>query len=566
MLGRSLLRLAANGVFWAKHAQLRRFRRNLRHSAASQQAKLLDQIINLHRETGFGSDHGFESIKTVTDYRQQVPIQTYDCLQPYVDRVQAGEYEALLTERPMLFALTSGTTAARKHIPITRAYLKDYRRGWNIWGVGGLREHPDSFMVPVLQLTGDPEEFLSECGVPCGSLSGFSAQIQTNVIKKMYAAPVGIGKIHDSSSRYYAALRFALLNPIGMLISANPSSLVGLARVLDTERNRLIRDIRDGTLDPAIQIPDSLRESMQPRMKPNPKRAKELESIADSVEHLWPCDVWPMHKLMIGCWTGGSVGPYVKQVRQMYRGASIRDIGLLASEGRMTIPFADDSASGVLDLASHFFEFIPEGEIDSPQPITLGVDEVELGQSYFILPTTKSGLYRYHIVDLVRVTGFFGEAPCIEFLGKGKRISSITGEKLSEYQVTEAMLKLQQQQNHDFGTYALAPIWDAEMPYYGLFLEEVNLRTLELATALDQELKIRNCEYACKRDSNRLGRIRVQVMPKGTWQRWDRQQVQTRGGTPEQYKHPCLITDPKFRDTVVVLHEHDPDLERKQAG
>src|SRR5204863_1444090 len=143
------------------------------------------------------------------------------------------------------------------------------------------------------------------------------------------------------------------------------------------------------------------------------------------------------------------------------------DLGLLASEGRMTIPLEGGTASGVLDIWSHYFEFIPEGEIDSPQPTVLGAHELAEGKSYFIIPTTAYGLYRYHISDLVRVTGFFNRTPLIEFLSKGAHFANLTGEKLSEYHVTGAMKEAASELNLALSTYSVAPCWNDERPYYG---------------------------------------------------------------------------------------------------
>src|SRR5206468_2208437 len=116
----------------------------------------------------------------------------------------------------------------------------------------------------------------------------------------------------------------------------------------------------------------------------------------------------------------------------------------IASEGRMTIPLRDGSPAGVLDVTTHFFEFIPEAEGDSSHPTVLGAHELEEGKHYYILLTTAAGLYRYHIHDLVRVAGFHGRTPLLEFLGKGQHFASLTGEKLSGYQVTRAVANVVQ--------------------------------------------------------------------------------------------------------------------------
>jgi hypothetical protein len=82
-----------------------------------------------------------------------------------------------------------------------------------------------------------------------------------------------------------------------------------------------------------------------------------------------------------------------------------------------------------------------------------------------------------------------------------------------------------------------------------------------VAEALDRRLSADNDEYASKRDSHRLDMVRVQLLAPGTWQQWERQRLARTGGTLEQYKHPCLIGDLKFRDTMKVEREIRVDEE-----
>jgi hypothetical protein len=294
-------------------------------------------------------------------------------------------------------------------------------------------------------------------------------------------------------------------------------------------------------------------------LKPAPERVRELEVAIRQHDVLLPTGAWPTDKLLIGCWTGGSMGPYLRQLSQYYGDTPIRDLGLLASEGRMTIPLEDNTPSGVLDITSHFFEFIPEGEIDSTQPTVLQAHEVEEGKAYYLVPTTKAGLYRYHISDLVRVTGFFNRTPLIEFLGKGHRFSNLTGEKLSEPQVTQAVEKVSRRLPQPISAYALAPCWEEPVPWYGFFIEAHNSQNEALLQdflrALDEQLCQENIEYSAKRDSGRLGPVRAVILADGTWADWDRQRLAQRGGSPEQYKHPCLLGETSFRDSIPVLRE-----------
>jgi hypothetical protein len=182
---------------------------------------------------------------------------------------------------------------------------------------------------------------------------------------------------------------------------------------------------------------------------------------------------------------------------------------------------------------------------------------VEEGGTYFILPTTAFGLYRYHISDLVRVTGFYNRTPLVEFLSKGSHFANITGEKLSEYHVAGAMQQVLRELDLSLSAYSVAPCWDEDLPYYGLFVEQADVPTpdagLRLAETLDRRLKQLNVEYESKRNSCRLGEVRLEVLAPGAWQAWDRQRLARTGGTLEQYKRPCLIPDPGFRHTVPVI-------------
>jgi hypothetical protein len=454
-----------------------------------------------------------------------------------------------------MFALTSGTTAARKTIPITPRYLADFRRGWNRWGLRALLDHQRISCSPILQLAGDPEEFRTEAGIPCGSLSGLTVRAQKRLIRFLYCMPAAASPIKEAAAKYYVALRLSLGRPVGMILAANPSTLAALARTLDQEKEALLRDLRDGTLNPKLPIPDAIRADLAPYLKKYPRRARRLDAVAERTGELWPRDAWPPDRMLLGTWTGGSVGPYLRQLTRFYGETYVRDLGLVASEGRMTIPLRDGSPAGVLDVTTHYFEFIPEAEGDSPRPTVLGAHELEEGKHYYILLTTAAGLYRYHIHDLVRVAGFRGRTPLLEFLGKGHHFASLTGEKLSEYQVTGAVADVTRRRGLPVPVYTLAPCWDEDWPYYGLFVERGvwdDAAARQALSEIDAALGAANDEYRGKRASGRLGAARLLWLPPGTWAKWDHERLARAGGPPEQYKHPCLIGDVKFRDTMAV--------------
>ena len=411
-------------------------------------------------------------------------------------------------------------------------------------------------------LSGDWQEFYTEQGIPCGAVTGLTAQMQMRIVRFLYCVPGIVGKVKDPAAKYYLALRLSVPRKVGMIIAANPSTLVSLARAGDQEKETLIRDIHDGTLTDRFDIPPEVRAKVQRRIsKRYPDRAKALEEVIRRTGTLYPKDYWPSDCL-IGNWMGGSVGAYLRHFPKYFGNTPIRDVGLIASEGRMTIPMADATPSGVLDITSHVFEFIPEDEGDSQKPTVLSAHELQEGRTYYILMTTAYGLYRYNIFDVVRCTGFFNKTPLVEFLSKGAHFANMTGEKISEHQVIAAMADVLRDMNVNLTSYSVAPCWDDEVPFYGLFIERSDLANRQqgilLTQALEKRLARINIEYTSKRESQRLGQMRLFLLPPQSWREWDRARLARSGGTLEQYKHPFLIADPKFRDSITVDEEVQP--------
>lgn len=533
--------------------KIRQFELATKNPQDSQQ-KLLMAILRRHQNTSFAKDHHFSSIQSIDEFRNNIGVAGYETIEPYMNRVLKGENSALLADRRIhMFALTSGTTNTRKYIPVTDSYLENYRRGWNIWGLNAFLKHEKAKFQPILQMSGDWDEYRSDSGVPCGSVTGLTARMQRKVIRWLYCVPPEVSRIKDSASKYYTVMRLSIDRPVGLILAANPSTLINLAKAGDHEKESLIRDLRDGTLSSRMDIPADVRKILGPRIKKRPEKSMELERIINKTGSLFPKDFWPEHCLL-GNWTGGSMASYLRHYPSFYGKMPVRDVGLIASEGRMTIPLEDNTPSGVLDITTHFFEFIPEDEKDSPNPTVLLPHELVEGRNYFILFTTSYGLYRYDIHDVVRCTGFFNKTPMLQFLNKGSYFSNLTGEKISEYQITGTMAEILRELDHTLNIYSIAPVWSDEQPFYGLFVEAGDVPGTDvanrLASLLETKLRKINIEYDSKRESLRLGPIKPFILKPGTWQTWDRERLKKTGGTLEQYKHPCLINDLEFKSRI----------------
>ena len=405
-----------------------------------------------------------------------------------------------------------------------------------------------------LQLTSDWKQFYTEGGIPCGNISGLAAESAPAILHYAYATPLPVTKILNPAAKHYTTLRLAMAYPrVGIIITANPSTLLELARAADAHRESLVRDIFDGTLSRNVDVSAPVREALRPwTVRRNPDRARQLEQIIRRTGTLYPKDFWASLSLL-AIWLGGSANVYLPRLKQYYGDTVLRDHGLSASEGRMTIPLADGSSSGVLEFVNHYFEFIPEEERDADRPVVLQAHELEAGRCYFILLTTSGGLYRYDIHDVVRCVGYEGEAPVLEFLNKGTHYSSTTGEKLSEFQVVAAVKKGFAELGLPLEHFTLAPVMQ-ERPNYVLLVEAdaCGGNAQQLAERIEMHLCQMNCEYAEKVRTSRLKPLVVQEITSGTWRLFRQQRIAVRGNL-EEYKHPCLVNDLQFIDQVGKL-------------
>lgn len=514
------------------------------------QHEVLRQLLALNESSEFSRERGLSSKLTVNEFRTRMPISRFADYEPYIERLKIGEQQALLgpDNRLLMFALSSGTTARSKFIPITQRFLNDYRRGWQIWGIHNYDTRPGLNHKNILQITSDFNQFQTPGGTPCGHISGLAVASQRPVVRFMYTIPYVVSKISDAAARYYTIIRLGLADDnIGLILTANPSTVLHLAAVADAEKETLIRDLFDGTLSERFCVSSEIRDKLRRRIsRPRRHRARALEYIVANTGKLALREAWPRLE-QLSVWTGGSCGAYLPSVRQHFGPLlPIRDHGLSASEGRMTIPFEDGRSDGVLDVSSHYFEFIPEREYGSASPTVLEAHELQSGCDYYILMTTSSGFYRYDICDVVRCVGFVNTTPVLRFLHKGAHIASLTGEKITESQVVEAMSQVSRAMGLNVAHFTFAPAW-GEPPYYQLLLEARDVPegefVTQLANSIDRKLCELNLEYHEKRQSLRLAELRVTQLRDGAWKQFAvTRQMQT-GGSAEQYKHPCLIPD-----------------------
>ena len=490
-------------------------------SARKNQKEFLQNLINRNRGTAFGQQFGFHQISDHRQFAHQVPIQSYSGFEPWIERILRGERNVLCQEPVGFCNLTSGTDKSPKLIPITGSYQRTSRNLLNAWVGALVRDHPGCMSESRLAIPGKAIEFYSEGGIPVGSASGEAYKSALWFIRNKYAVPYDVFEIDDFKLRYLLILRFALQRKLSFLATPNSGTLVRLISLLQEESETILRSLYDGGL-PGYTFEPEQEKRIRKLCPPDRKTANRLlKNINSGGGSFQPLQYWDSIQA-IAVWLGGSCGTQVGALRTLFPGIPLRDLGYHASEARMTMPVSDNTSEGLLATDNNFYEFIPVHEYEAGSVATCTIAELEAGQEYHIVITNSSGLYRYDIGDIVQVTGFHRQTPIVRFLRKGRDYSNMAGEKLHINQFLEAKriavdarcVPLRDDR------FLIFPNQDAFC--YDLFFElapsEHSTDLKELALEFDMSLKELNVEYASKRDSGRLNRVRIFDLDRGTIQ------------------------------------------------
>ena len=519
-------------------------------SVRDTQSAFMKRLVSRNRNSAFGRDHGFADIRTLEDFQRTVPVGNYEDLQPYIERSLNGEPSQLTAENPILFATTSGTTGVPKYIPVTPSGKASKSKLMRVWMGSLFKDHPASLNGKILAVVSPEAESYSPGGIPCGSESGHGYRSMSPAIRAQYSTPYEVTGIKDYESRYYTLVRIACGQSVSLIYTANPSTVLLLAQKMGEHTETIIKDVRNGTLSPAFDISPDIRAVIEPLLSPDPQRATELEAAAYRGDgKLLPRTVWP-ELGCVACWKGGTVGMYLDRFGDYFDAATpIRDIGYFASEVRGSVVLSDEGSDGILSVTENLFEFAPADSANTPGDKLLLPHQLEQGGQYFIYVSTMAGLYRYEMNDLMEVTGFYGEAPILRFLQKGKGMCSFTGEKLSESQVIGAVDRALADRRGAYEFIAAVGEVPDEAPRYAFLIEfdkpVGDNEAQRMLRAIEDVLCELNVEYEAKRKSLRVGAPVLRRIRSGAFNDYRRREVE-KGRMDGHFKTLRLTTDTAF--------------------
>ncbi|MET9416911.1 GH3 auxin-responsive promoter family protein [Streptomyces klenkii] len=519
-------------------------------------------ILDQSADTEFGRAHGLHHVRTLGEWRRAVPIQQYEDVEPYIRRARQGLPAVLTRSRPYAFLKTSGSSGTPKHIPTTR-HWRDRYRGPALYAQWGLYfealSEADALTAPaahipqVLDLSWEraPGWPGPEGERPVYSISNRPAAVSPHDwLPPWYNAPWLLAEPGESwEAALYRKLRLLAGDDVRAIVALNPSKIISLAQTLAASGERLITDLRDGTLN----------GGRHPALSPDRETADRLASVLDSTGGALDLrDLWPRLELAVA-WNSASAALYRDWLTEVLPGVRRLPFSTTGTEGIVTLPVDSHASAGPLAVGQGIYEFVPaEGaqtpdglDALAPDAATVLFEELENGREYRLVMSQANGLLRYDVGDVYRVVGHYGATPRLEFTGRAGFRASFTGEKLTESQVHEAVVATLPAGPDERPLFTCVPVWGAP-PRYHMVVEgaaALDLAGLEsFARDIDTALRRVNIEYGEKRASRRLGRIEVTAAEWGAFARVSEQRLRARGTSSNQVKHHWLQRDQNILD------------------
>ena len=538
-----------NGLLWAYMRALRWTHwRPFIHAAkhpGDTQRRFLRSLLHRDRDTRFGRQHGFAQLTSYEEFARAVPVQTYETLRPLIEEQDRTGEPVLTAPTPVMYAQTSGTTGQAKLIPILQETLDQHKWSQAIQTSLQFSAEPGAYYGRLIGIVSPAEEGTLDSGKPYGSTSGYMYKHMPDVAKEKYVLPHQVFEITDYDLKYLLILRLAAVVPdVSFIACANPSTLVKLLSVLDDHRDELLEDIEHGTFRRANDLPADVRAAIAPQLSCGADRLAELRTILGSPRPTF-AQLWPRLRL-VTTWTGGSCRIPLVSVRQsLPPTARVAELGYLSSELRGTIVVDLRTNAGMPTIHENFFEFVERDDWDAGRHVFRTIENIEQDKQYYIVATTGAGLYRYFMNDIVTVTGMFHATPTIQFVQKGKGVTNITGEKLYESQVIQAVRSTEEESGVTSPFFLM--LADADRSVYRLVVEcsaSTDGWRSGLLESVERVLGELNVEYAVKRASGRLRHLEL---------------VPVKPGTGEAYKRHCLEQGQREGQFKLVALQYQDD-------
>ncbi len=472
------------------------------------QREVLQDLVTSAQYTEFGRKYNFSKLFNLRAFKQAVPIQEYEDIKPYIQRIMDGEQNVLWNTPVHWFAKSSGTTSDKsKFIPVSDESLEDCH-------------YKAAKDVLTLYYNFNPEsDLLTGKGLVIG----------------------GSHTVHQiNDEAHYGDLSAVLLqnSPFWGHWIRTPELSIALMDEWETKIEKLAQLTINENVTSISGVPTWTMVLF--------RRILEITGKKNMSE------VWPQLELYIH--GGVSFVPYKEQFRKLI-GKDIHYLEMYnASEGFFA---AQDQPGdeGMLLFTDHgvFMEFMPIEEYGKPNPKTIGLQKVELGKNYALVISTNGGLWRYLLGDTISFTTL--QPYRIKVSGRVKHYINAFGEEVIVDNSDKAVAIASEKTGAIVNDYTAAPLYFGEESNgaheWLIEFEKAPTSLPMFVEELDKALQQVNSDYEAKRYKNIALRMPVvHSLEKGIFTSW----LKTKGKLGGQHKVPRLSNERKYIEEILSLN------------
>ncbi|MEK9788078.1 MAG: GH3 auxin-responsive promoter family protein [Flavobacteriaceae bacterium] len=473
------------------------------------QTELLADLLQKAQNTETGLRYDFKNIKGYSEFRNTVPLSTYETLAPQIERCRKGEQNIFWPTPIKWFAKSSGTTNAKsKFIPVSTEALEDchYKAGKDMLSLY-FNNNPDSQLLSgkCLRLGGSHELYLEN--------NSYFGDLSAIIIQNM---------------------------PFWAELSSTPGSKTSLISEWETKMKAIVSETLPEKVTSLAGVPSWMLILLQRVLQ---------ETKSETLSAVWPEAEVYFHG-------GINFKPYCEIYKSLFPKDGFQFYEIYnASEGFFGIQDRNDADDLLLMLDyGIFYEFIPfqaEGTHSEPQAILL--KEVELNTNYELVITTNAGLWRYRIGDTIRFTCLSPYR--IQVTGRTKSHINAFGEELIIDNAEKAISWACKKTNSLVSNFSAAPIF-MESNTRGahewvIEFEKEPHDINQFSRLLDEALQALNSDYEAKRKSS-LELLRLHKAKKGLFYQW----LASKNKLGGQHKIPRLSNSRVFLEELLVLNKN----------
>ena len=478
------------------------------------QVEWLKKLLTQARYTDWGKQYDFKSIQTPAQYRERVPLNDYETLKPFIERLRHGEQNLLWSSEIKWFAKSSGTTGDKsKFIPVSQEALEEchFKGGKDLLSIY-CNNQPETqlFDGKAIAMGGSHQimEISNESFYYQGDLSAILIQNLPAWVEFMRTPNLSIALMEEWESKIEKMARATIQHNVTNISGVPSWTLLLFKRVLEiTGKSNLL-------------------------------------------------EVWPGFELFIH--GGVNFAPYREQFATLFPSRQVNYLETYnASEGFFGIQDRNGADDMLLMLDyGIYYEFIPVDQLDPDQSKALGLDEVEMNVNYALVISTNAGLWRYMIGDTIQFTSV--NPYRIRITGRTRNFINAFGEELIVDNAEKAIAIACERCHAVITEYTAAPVYfDGNKKGAHEWLVEFEKTPEDLSfftNILDNALKSLNSDYEAKRYHNMLlGEPIIRLMPGNTFYTW----LKSKGKLGGQYKVPRLSNDRKYVEEILQMISQD---------